>query len=169
MQPAADGMALALSCVPVHAPRKPIISGLTATPVTDPTTLRAHLVGQIPRPVVWSDCIEYLRKEQVKNSIFIGPGRALANLARREGQMGGWVSKDGEPSKAAGRGTNQVGQPSTVKLRTRGGVKQVATPGVAGPGPAQGPKPAEGEYKMEVRAVATEADYGRIRELFDLP
>lgn len=154
-------MDLALSSVPILDPRKPIVSGLTASPVVDATTLRSHLVGLIPRPVVWSDCIKYLRSRGVEHSIFIGPGRALANLAKREGQAGGWVKKDVQ-GRPAGAGM--------VKLRTRAGIKQVAAPQGAQTSLAKdGQKPqgaSSDRAGMDVLSVATEADYGRLRDIF---
>lgn len=52
--------------------------------ITTPKSLVTNLVSQISLPVRWSDCLETLKKENVNRLVFLGPGKALANLARRD-------------------------------------------------------------------------------------
>ncbi|KAM0755777.1 FabD/lysophospholipase-like protein [Meredithblackwellia eburnea MCA 4105] len=84
MKPAADGMQAALESLNLKAPTAPIVSGLDGTLITTPNSLISNLVAQISLPVRWSYCLATLRASEAERLIFLGPGKALANLARRD-------------------------------------------------------------------------------------
>ncbi|GAA6005736.1 hypothetical protein JCM10207_005317 [Rhodosporidiobolus poonsookiae] len=87
MQPAAQGMQAALTSpsIALHTPSSPLVSGLDASLITTPSSLVANLVAQISRPVRWSTCLASLPSQHaVSRFVFLGPGQALANLARRD-------------------------------------------------------------------------------------
>ncbi|BGP21647.1 [acyl-carrier-protein] S-malonyltransferase [Rhodotorula toruloides] len=102
MAPAASGMQAALSSplTRIHTPASPLVSGLDASLITTPSSLISNLVAQISLPVRWSTCLASLPAVHgVKRLIFLGPGQALANLARRDAkalQEVGGATKDGE-------------------------------------------------------------------------
>ncbi|BGP12851.1 hypothetical protein JCM10213_005224 [Rhodosporidiobolus nylandii] len=90
MKPAADGMQAALTSpsIRIHTPSSPLVSGLDASLITTPSSLVSNLVSQISLPVRWSTCLSSLPTQHgVKRLIFLGPGQALANLARRDAKL----------------------------------------------------------------------------------
>ncbi|GAA5986848.1 hypothetical protein JCM11641_007816 [Rhodosporidiobolus odoratus] len=90
MKPAAQGMQVALTSpsVAIHTPSSPLVSGLDASLITSPSSLVSNLVSQISLPVRWSTCLASLpTQHDVKRLIFLGPGQALANLARRDAKL----------------------------------------------------------------------------------
>ncbi|KAK4700167.1 hypothetical protein P7C70_g6086, partial [Phenoliferia sp. Uapishka_3] len=84
MKPAADGMQAALDQIKINSPTAPIVSGLDGTLINTPSSLIRNLVTQISLPVRWSHCLTTLRATDASRLIFLGPGKALANLARRD-------------------------------------------------------------------------------------
>lgn len=97
MAPAAAGMTHAWNHgVKAKAPRAPIVSNLDAGLVTDPAILKRDIVASIHAPVLWSSALDKMKNEHgVKRFIFVGPGKALANLARKEMKSGTWKGEDG--------------------------------------------------------------------------
>lgn len=89
MEPAARGMRVALDSLRIRSPAAPILSGLDATEITSPSSLVENLVSQISLPVRWSHCIDSLPSYGVERLVFLGPGKALANLARRDAKAKG--------------------------------------------------------------------------------
>lgn len=90
MKPAANGMHHALTCgtVKLSTPSVPLVSGFDASLITSPSTLVSNLVDQISLPVRWSTCINTLPTTHgIRRLVFLGPGQALANLARRDHRL----------------------------------------------------------------------------------
>jgi len=90
MKPAAEGMRHALTCgaVKLSTPSVPLVSGFDASLLTSPSTLVSNLVDQISLPVRWSTCINSLPTTHgIRRLVFLGPGQALANLARRDHKL----------------------------------------------------------------------------------
>ncbi|GAA5950442.1 hypothetical protein JCM3765_004550 [Sporobolomyces pararoseus] len=90
MKPAANGMHHALTCgaVKLSTPSVPLVSGFDASLLTSPSTLVSNLVDQISLPVRWSTCINTLPTTHgIRRLVFLGPGQALANLARRDHKL----------------------------------------------------------------------------------
>ena len=83
MYPAVDGMKQALASVPLQNPTPPIISNISATPLTNAQELRRELAQQLASSVQWIRSIEYLRDAGVTTFIEIGPGQALASMIKR--------------------------------------------------------------------------------------
>lgn len=52
--------------------------------ITSTDSLITNLVKQIQLPVRWSQCISNLGANDVSRLVFLGPGKALANLARKD-------------------------------------------------------------------------------------
>ncbi|GAA94050.1 uncharacterized protein L969DRAFT_85578 [Mixia osmundae IAM 14324] len=89
MKPAEAGMKIAFdTAVQVHKPRKPVVSGVTATTISTADEVKHHILDQISRPVLWSQSLDTLCKAGVHEMAFMGPGKALANLAKKEIQRG---------------------------------------------------------------------------------
>ncbi|BGP36837.1 [acyl-carrier-protein] S-malonyltransferase [Rhodotorula kratochvilovae] len=103
MAPAAAGMhaALTSSSIALSTPSTPLVSGLDASLITTPSSLVSNLVAQISLPVRWSSCLSSLPATHgVRRLIFLGPGQALANLARRDAKL----LKEAEIAAGAERG-----------------------------------------------------------------
>jgi [acyl-carrier-protein] S-malonyltransferase len=83
MAPVADAMAEALAAVVVNAPIIPLVSNVTARPVSDPNTIRHLLVRQVTGMVRWRESCLYMHSQGIVELIEIGPGRVLSGLAKR--------------------------------------------------------------------------------------
>lgn len=83
MQPAADAMAEALANVEVRAPSVPVVTNVTAGPVSDPAEIRNRLVEQVTGTVRWRECVGYLADAGVTDVYEIGSGKVLAGLVKR--------------------------------------------------------------------------------------
>jgi [acyl-carrier-protein] S-malonyltransferase len=83
MQPAADKMAAALQNVAMNAPRQPVISNVTAAPVSDPETIKTLLVEQVTGVVRWRESVAYMVDNGANTLFEIGAGRVLTGLAKR--------------------------------------------------------------------------------------
>lgn len=83
MRAAAEGMARALEACPFRDPKVPVISNVTAKPLTKATELRDELVAQLTSPVRWVDCVRAMAAAGTQVFYEIGPGRVLAGLVRR--------------------------------------------------------------------------------------
>jgi [acyl-carrier-protein] S-malonyltransferase len=70
----------ALREVEFRAPAVPVISGATATSMTDP---RADLAAALTRPVRWREVMGVLDRMGAERFVDAGPGKVLAKLARR--------------------------------------------------------------------------------------
>lgn len=84
MRPAAKRLASALAEVEIRAPRVPVVSNVTARPVSGPDEIRRNLAEQICAPVLWEKSMRWLVEEQgVASFLEPGPGNVLAGLMRR--------------------------------------------------------------------------------------
>lgn len=83
MAPAAAGMVRAAETAPIRDARIPVISNITATPLTLATDLRRELARQIESPVQWTRSVEYLVAQGVTTFVEIGAGQVLSGLVKR--------------------------------------------------------------------------------------
>ncbi len=83
MYPAVSGLAQALSRANLSDTALPIISNITATPLTKAEDLRSELSEQLAAPVQWIRTIEYLSDAGITTFIEIGPGQALTGMIKR--------------------------------------------------------------------------------------
>ncbi len=83
MAPATDKLARFLANIDIHDATIPIISNITATPLTQGTALRNELAQQLAAPVQWVRTIEYLTSVGITTFFEIGPGHALAGMIKR--------------------------------------------------------------------------------------
>jgi [acyl-carrier-protein] S-malonyltransferase len=83
MQPAANKLAQLIAATPVGAARIPIISNISAQPLTAAQDIREELSTQVASPVQWTHSIEYLVQAGVTVFIEIGPGQALTGMLKR--------------------------------------------------------------------------------------
>ena len=83
MQPAADEMQAALAAVDIQPPCVPIIANVTASPVSDPDSIRKLLVEQITGSVRWRESMIWLAENQAGELLELGSGKVLTGMARR--------------------------------------------------------------------------------------
>ncbi|GCE47250.1 [acyl-carrier-protein] S-malonyltransferase [Thermosporothrix hazakensis] len=83
MRPAADALDSVLSELQIKDAVIPIISNISATPLTDAHALREELAKQVASSVQWTKTVEYLVSAGVTTFIEIGPGNALAGMVKR--------------------------------------------------------------------------------------
>jgi [acyl-carrier-protein] S-malonyltransferase len=83
MQPAALGLAQAVTATPIHDAVIPVIGNIEALPLTDEQTIREELTRQIASSVQWTRTIELLAGLGISTFLEIGPGKALAGMVKR--------------------------------------------------------------------------------------
>lgn len=83
MQPAADRMAGALETVKLAAPAVPLVSNVTAAPVSDTQEIKSLLVKQVTGVVRWRESVAYMVDHGIGTLFEIGAGRVLTGLAKR--------------------------------------------------------------------------------------
>jgi [acyl-carrier-protein] S-malonyltransferase len=83
MESAAAGLAAQLESVAFGEPAFPVVSNVTAAPVTDPAEGRRLLVRQLTAPVRWADSVRAMVAAGVRDFVELGAGSVLAGLVRR--------------------------------------------------------------------------------------
>ena len=61
----------------------PLVANVTAAPIWRAEELRAELVDQLARPVLWSDSVVRMRSQGVDAFVELGAGKVLTNLVQR--------------------------------------------------------------------------------------
>ncbi|HEX7196961.1 MAG TPA: ACP S-malonyltransferase [Candidatus Limnocylindria bacterium] len=83
MTDVADGLATAFESEDWHDASVPMISNVTAEPLTDAERIRALLAEQVRSPVEWVRCVERMVADGVDLALECGPGAALIGMVRR--------------------------------------------------------------------------------------
>ncbi len=83
MTDVADGLAAAFESEVWHDAQVPMISNVTAEPLTEADRIRALLAEQVRSPVEWVRCVERMVADGVDLAIECGPGAALVGMLRR--------------------------------------------------------------------------------------
>lgn len=71
-----EGLTLAEAAVP-------IVTNVTAKPVTSPEEIKNALIKQVYSPVLWEDSVQYMIAQGANTFIELGPGNVLTKLMRR--------------------------------------------------------------------------------------
>jgi [acyl-carrier-protein] S-malonyltransferase len=61
----------------------PVVSNVTAGPVTDPGEVLDLLARQLTSPVLWSQSMQYIFRQGVSSFMEVGPGTVLCGLLKR--------------------------------------------------------------------------------------
>ncbi len=61
----------------------PVVSNVTALPVTDPDEIKQNLEKQLMNPVRWSESVEHMTKIGIKAFLEVGSGTVLQGLVKR--------------------------------------------------------------------------------------
>jgi [acyl-carrier-protein] S-malonyltransferase len=83
MRPAADRLAAALSEVSMASPKVPVISNVTARPVSGPDEVKSLLAQQVCSPVLWEDSVRWMISEGLTSFLEPSPGRVLSGILRK--------------------------------------------------------------------------------------
>ncbi|MEK9164190.1 MAG: ACP S-malonyltransferase [Chloroflexota bacterium] len=83
MQVVVDEYSNFVDGLPFIAPLVPVIANITAGLLTDGHSIRAELVGQLTRPVRWTDTIRYLAAQGVTTFVELGSKDVLTGLLKR--------------------------------------------------------------------------------------
>src|SRR5690606_21050256 len=83
MDVAVPGLREQLAHVTIRAPQFPIVSNVTAEPVSDPERARALLLEQLTSAVRWTQGVHGMVAAGVTDFIEIGPGNVLSGLVKR--------------------------------------------------------------------------------------
>lgn len=83
LHPARLRMEEMLEHVPLSHARFPVVQNADALPHQDPEEIRANLVAQVVRPVLWEATMRRFMADGVTHYVEVGPGRTLAGMARR--------------------------------------------------------------------------------------
>lgn len=78
-----DGLERAFAEATWRDARIPLISNVTADPITNANDIRALLGAQVSAPVEWVACVERLAGEGVDTFVECGPGAALTGMVKR--------------------------------------------------------------------------------------
>jgi [acyl-carrier-protein] S-malonyltransferase len=83
MTDVADGLAAAFEGEDWRDARIPIISNVTAEPLTDAGRIRNLLAEQVRSPVEWVRCVERMAADGIRLAVECGPGNALTGMLKR--------------------------------------------------------------------------------------
>lgn len=83
MKEAEDGLRAALSRVEFRDPEFPVVSNVTAEPVTNGEEARELLIRQLTSPVRWSASVAGLIERGIDLMVELGPGNVLTGLLKR--------------------------------------------------------------------------------------
>jgi [acyl-carrier-protein] S-malonyltransferase len=83
MQPAADAMEEALAKATIKQPLVPVVTNVTAQPVSDAATIAKLLVQQVTATVRWRESVLAMKALGVAKMYELGAGKVLAGLVKR--------------------------------------------------------------------------------------
>jgi [acyl-carrier-protein] S-malonyltransferase len=83
MSPAAEKLAPYVEKTQIRKPEVKFISNVTGEFTEEPEKIKQNLIHQVDNPVKWSQSMQLLGSQGIKNYLEIGPGKVLAGLMRR--------------------------------------------------------------------------------------
>jgi [acyl-carrier-protein] S-malonyltransferase len=83
MRPVQEAFAADLDAVTLRQPQIPVIQNVDAAVAGDLGELRRKLLEQIPRPVLWTACVQTMVSRGVRRMVECGAGRVLSGLIKR--------------------------------------------------------------------------------------
>ena len=83
MEPIIAEFSEVVSSFKFHTPAIPVISNVTARPLTDVDSIKEELMKQLRNCIQWQGSVEYMIHGGVTTFYEIGPGRVLSGLIRR--------------------------------------------------------------------------------------
>lgn len=83
MKPAAERLAALLATIQLQTPAIPVINNVDVASQRDPEQIRDALVRQLYMPVRWTESVEKLAQQGVRQFVEVGPGKVLSGLIKR--------------------------------------------------------------------------------------
>jgi len=83
MKPAADQLNEVLNDISIVQADIPVISNVTAEPITEPADIQEKLIEQLYSPVLWEDSVKKLLDLGVDTFVEVGPGKVLGGLIKK--------------------------------------------------------------------------------------
>jgi [acyl-carrier-protein] S-malonyltransferase len=83
MAAAADRLGAALAETAIHTPWTPVVSNVTATPLSDPDEIRRALLAQLSSPVRWVESVQAMAADGVTHMLEVGPAAVVTGLSKR--------------------------------------------------------------------------------------
>lgn len=83
MAPAAERMKTALAAITIAPLGFPVVANVEAKPNADSARVAELLVRQVDSSVLWDQTITHMAASGVTRALEIGPGKVLANMAKR--------------------------------------------------------------------------------------
>lgn len=83
MKPAAEKLNEVLNEVSIIEARIPVISNVTAQPISEPNEIKEKLIEQLYSPVLWEDSVKTLLSLGVDTFVEVGPGKVLSGLIKK--------------------------------------------------------------------------------------
>lgn len=83
MQPAAEGLAEAVSALEIQVPTIPVIHNVDVSAHETPEGIRTALIDQLVSPVRWTETIPVLANHGAHTLVECGPGKVLTGLNKR--------------------------------------------------------------------------------------
>lgn len=83
MRPAAQQLDAAISAIELKQASIPVISNVTAEPVTDASHIKDLLVEQLYSPVRWEESIQQMIEQGTTIFVECGPGKVLSGLVKK--------------------------------------------------------------------------------------
>ena len=83
MHPAAENLADLVNSTVFSTPQIPVIHNVHAQTENNPDVIKALMLEQIYKPVMWVDCVNGLKTKGAEILVECGPGRVLNGLSKR--------------------------------------------------------------------------------------
>jgi [acyl-carrier-protein] S-malonyltransferase len=83
MQPAVEGLALAMSKLNFKDAAIPVVANISAAPLISASSVKEELLQQLCNPVQWQRSVEYMAQNGTAVFIEIGAGNVLTGLVKR--------------------------------------------------------------------------------------
>ncbi len=83
MQSSADELSKIINTTDFQNAKVPVYLNVTSKPETDANIIKQALIEQLTSPVLWSQSMQNMRKDELKTFIEVGAGSVLQGLAKR--------------------------------------------------------------------------------------
>ncbi len=83
MRPALQEFRAAVTMTPLRAARVPVISNVTAQPMSEPSEMREEMLAQLTSSVQWVKSVEWMEAQGVTEFLELGPKDVLTGLNKR--------------------------------------------------------------------------------------
>lgn len=81
-----------LNRIKINAPKIPVVSNVSAKPVTSPAEIKENLTKQVASSVLWEDSMRLMLSGGIDKFFEFGPGKVLKGLMRRIDEKAGVIS-----------------------------------------------------------------------------